>query len=191
VIANRSRVAKKDLTIKAVRRMSEQELRFVLTRYGIERRILDHLHGRRLLVLACSARKTAAAGPVRAWERYDGVAYRLIKKLQREGKLPADIDIWILSAKHGLIPSDRRIAAYDTSMNAAIAKAMRQATSEKLKELVGKQTYRKVMLAMGREYLGAVGPRKAWASDGAVVSQTKGRIGEQLSQLRKWILEAE
>lgn len=52
-----------------------------------------------LLVLACSARKREVSDAVPAWHLYDGVMYRVVKKLEREGKMPKHIDILILSAK--------------------------------------------------------------------------------------------
>ncbi len=46
----------------------------------------------RLLVLACSARKRFEACALPAIERYDGVNFRILKKLQREQNFPNDLN---------------------------------------------------------------------------------------------------
>jgi len=47
----------------------------------------------RLLILACSARKRLEARALPAIERYDGVNFRILKKLQREQNFPSDLNV--------------------------------------------------------------------------------------------------
>src|SRR5947209_3928068 len=57
-----------------------------------------------LLLLACSKRKLHTAGLLPAFQRYDGGAFRIVKRALREGHEPLNLAILILSAKYGLIP---------------------------------------------------------------------------------------
>jgi cytoplasmic iron level regulating protein YaaA (DUF328/UPF0246 family) len=63
----------------------------------------------RLLILACSARKRLDRSALPAIERYDGVNFRILKKLQREHAFPHDLDVLILSAKYGLLSPETPI----------------------------------------------------------------------------------
>jgi hypothetical protein len=47
----------------------------------------------RLLILACSARKRLDKSALPAIERYDGVNFRVLKKLQREQNFPNDLNV--------------------------------------------------------------------------------------------------
>ena len=69
----------------------------------------------RLLILACSQRKRPDKGLLPAVERYDGPAFRVLRRFLRHSPSKAP-DVLILSAEHGLIPHDLPIAAYDRKM---------------------------------------------------------------------------
>ena len=75
----------------------------------------------RLLILSCSARKHAVTGKVAAWDLYDGVAFRVVKRLQRDGRFPDNVDILILSAQHGLIRPYHKISFHDLRMTKELA----------------------------------------------------------------------
>jgi hypothetical protein len=63
----------------------------------------------RLLLVACSATKNGAAETLPAITRYDGVAYRVIRRWQHEHAAQAEeLAILILSARYG--PDKRRDA---------------------------------------------------------------------------------
>lgn len=76
---------------------------------------------RRLLIMACSSRKSPAFGLLPAIERYDGVAFRVVKRLLRIVQFPPDVDVMILSAKYGLIGQDEPIGDYDLQMTPELA----------------------------------------------------------------------
>src|SRR5436305_10158496 len=142
---------------------------------------------RRLLIVACSARKIAAARPIRAWELYDGVAYRLVKRLQRDGNFPADVDTLVLSAKHGLISPSARITAYDQRMNSVIATAQAMRNARILRRYLQGGRYGSIYLFMGRSYRQALLPFTAWCGE-LVIEGCAGRIGMQLRRLKLWLL---
>src|SRR5919199_6232989 len=75
---------------------------------------------RRLLILACSRCKRPDRGLLLAVERYDGPAFRVLRRFLREGQSEAP-DVRVLSAEHGLISHDLPIANYDKIMTSSRA----------------------------------------------------------------------
>ena len=65
--------------------------------------------GRKLVIVSCSQKKCPDVGNMKAFDRYTGSVFQSLKK---QG-VPADVDIAILSAKHGLISRDTPIKKYD------------------------------------------------------------------------------
>src|SRR5215211_4455445 len=84
----------------------------------------DGVRTDRMLILACSRRKRPEEDLLPAVERYDGPAFRVLRRFLRESPSKAP-DILILSAEHGLIPHDLPIAAYDRKMTEARAHELR------------------------------------------------------------------
>ena len=72
--------------------------------------------GRQLLIVSCSNNKCPDVGNMKALDRYTG---QLFTKMKAEG-IPPNVDIAILSAKHGLIRSDTQIEKYDQLMTPEI-----------------------------------------------------------------------
>ncbi len=62
------------------------------------------------LILSCSQTKRLEAGP--AYEVYNGPYYRILRKYGP----PWPVDIYVLSAKHGLIPVTHSIEPYDQKL---------------------------------------------------------------------------
>ena len=69
-----------------------------------------------LLIISCSQRKIEFPEPLAAINRYDGPAYRTLRKLEREGRFPENLDIVIISAKYGLLHYEQLIENYDQRM---------------------------------------------------------------------------
>lgn len=77
----------------------------------------------RLLILACSQRKKPGQRKLPAIERYDGPAFRVVRKYLRESD-GDPIRILILSAKYGLIAANEKIGNYDCRLNQTAALRM-------------------------------------------------------------------
>lgn len=77
----------------------------------------------RLLILGCSKAKTAHDGLIPAIERYDGPAFRVLRRYLRQRPDPA-LAVHVLSAEFGLIPADTPIPYYDRQMTTARAEAL-------------------------------------------------------------------
>jgi hypothetical protein len=144
---------------------------------------------RQLLILACSARKKPSGATVPAWDLYDGVAFRVVKGIQRQEQLPEEVDIQILSAEHGLIPTIYRIASYERKMTPTRAMQLQSQVVGSLKEKLSSGDYQEVFIFAGNIYLAAMKPFVSWCPTSIRLTIAQGRIGQKLRQLKAWILK--
>jgi|FaiFalDrversion2_1042247.scaffolds.fasta_scaffold00701_3 hypothetical protein len=141
----------------------------------------------RLLILACSARKCAVTGKVAAWELYDGIAFRVVKRLQREGRFPNDVDILILSGRYGLIHPTRKIKFYEQRMTYEGAKRQAKRNCALLRRLFNNRGYSKVFVNVGKTYLAALQPVETWLPQGVALTIAEGGIGRKLKLMKQWL----
>ena len=141
---------------------------------------------KKLLLIACSNRKIRTKGMLPAIARYDGGTYRVIHKLQRDGRFPLDVDVVILSAKFGLIDAQTLIPHYDQRLDKKRAAELRPQVLKTLQDIMDRREYSEIYLDLGKGYLPALNgfffPPKikvTWAS---------GRIGQRLSHIKHWLL---
>src|SRR5262245_54266468 len=108
---------------------------------------------RRLLILACSAHKSPITRLLPAIDMYDGAGYRVLKRLQRLGQYPEDVDILIVSAKYGVILHDHPIPPYDLRMTPE--RALKQAEENRnfLVRFLKRHPYSEVFISAGKDYL--------------------------------------
>jgi hypothetical protein len=144
---------------------------------------------RQLLILACSARKKQSGAELLAWDLYDGVAFRVVKSIQRQGQLSEGVDMQILSAEHGLIPTVSRIASYERKMTPSRAVELQPQVVGSLREKLSSGDYQEVFIFAGNIYLEAMKPFVSWCPISIRFTIPHGRIGKKLQQLKAWILE--
>lgn len=142
---------------------------------------------KRLLIIACSARKHQQEGLLPAWDVYDGVTYQVLKRLQRESNCLSDVDVLILSARYGLIKPSTLIECYNAKMQLNIAARQACDNVAALKTLWESRTYREVFINVGKVYLEALQPIPYWLKQATLVLP-RGGIGQKNSQMRKWLL---
>lgn len=124
-----------------------------------------------------------------AIERYDGGAYRIIRKLQRQGDWPDDIDTLILSAKFGLLRATDLIPDYDLRMTNALAAKMNSDVLRSLDASIRDYPPSEVYLDLGAQYFPAVrGIDDLLLSRLIPLRKASGRIGERLHRLKEWII---
>ena len=137
----------------------------------------------RLLLLSCSQRKLRTPGKILALERYDGPAFRVVRRYLRESQDPV-LHICVLSAKYGLIAGDDQIEDYDRKMDPARAAELRESSVATLKNFLRGQRYSEVFVCTSRIYLTAVPCieklhlRVSFAAPGQ---------GKMLASLRRWL----
>ena len=143
---------------------------------------------RRLLIISCSAKKRKTGHTVEAWELYDGMVFRVLKKLQRENRFARNIDIAIVSAKYGLLLPAQKVKWYDLRMNPSIAQSQKRTVVSRLKKLAKRHTYGEVCINLGKDYLPAIGDPKLWKPRRAKLTFIEGEIGRRLHQIKKWAI---
>lgn len=140
----------------------------------------------RLLIIACSGPKRE--GEHRAVDLYRGVMFNVLRKwLPREGAP----DIYILSAKFGLVPADAIIPAYEQRMTKDRMLALASAGVH-LPDFEGKR-FNDVFIAGGALYRLLATThidqlrRAGIVMPGAAVCSTIGGIGQQRGQLGAYL----
>lgn len=139
---------------------------------------------RALLIIACSQRKKIGLPAAAAWDIYDGVIYRVLKKrLGPRNTWPDWLDVLIVSAKYGVIRPGRRIRPYDQTMPSGGRPGRLRGA---LQRLVAGQDYRFIHINLGRAYQSAIGDVAALFPE-ATVSTAAGGIGQRAAQAGAWI----
>jgi hypothetical protein len=144
------------------------------------------LEHRYLVILSCSQRKRSDPGLMPAVERYDGASFRVLRKAKREGYWPENLDVLILSAKHGLLEPEALIEDYDSRMTRDRAIALQPAVAADLNRRLVQLSYHEVFINLGQNYLIAIG-EPAEVFDNLPVIYARGRIGERIRQLKMWL----
>jgi hypothetical protein len=139
---------------------------------------------RSLLIIACSKRKARGMRVATAWDLYDGVVYRMLKKrLGPRNNWPPWLDVLIVSARYGVIPPGKRICTYDQTMP---KNGEPERWAGKLHRMIARQAYDFVHVNLGRRYLTAVG-NVAGLFPKAEVAFAAGGIGRRVAATAAWV----
>ena len=155
------------------------------TEYMVKHYITD-LSQNYLLIISCSQRKITTPETMAALDRYDGVTYRILRKMRREGWRPENLDILILSAKYGLMPAGVPAENYDQKMTNARADELRDSVQDMLKAFLETKEggFDQVFINLGRAYM-----RTLEGFHWGLIStlEASGRIGLKNSQMKAWL----
>lgn len=140
----------------------------------------------KLLIQSCSGKKTATAAQLPAFDLYDGVNYRVIKKFFRENPgSENDIVILIISAEYGLIASTNLIPTYDRRMNKSRAEELKTLIRDQWQNLsLDIRRFDQILINAGRDY-----ERAMSLINLGHCRKTAGGIGQRMSQLKSWLTE--
>ena len=144
------------------------------------------VYQRRLLILSCSKAKRRTSLAVQAIELYDGPAFRVVRRFISNSDISADLDIIILSAKHGFLSSSTRIATYDLRMGSNTVPPPTK-LREQLAVCTLGQHYSEVFINLGSDYLSHLPDLKTVLDGPPSVLTARGRIGERLHSLKEWL----
>jgi len=137
--------------------------------------------GRRLLVLSCSDTKCPDVGDKEAIDRYLGPVFQSLKSMGT----PADVDVAIMSAKHGLIRSDTSIQNYNEKMSPKTAEMFKQDAGQMSRIKNTLDGYDNVIVQGGKDYKDVI---RAAAGDTKITEISGGRgIGDQRSDMKQAI----
>jgi hypothetical protein len=128
---------------------------------------------RRLLVLACSSRKTTGPAGRMAIDLYDGPRFQLLRRYLRETSDP-NLTVAVLSARHGLIAASAQVDRYNRKMTAVRARVLRPQVLSALRRMVS-SAYAEALI--GWEKL----------LNGRRFVTARGGQGARLGQLRRWL----
>lgn len=142
---------------------------------------------RRLLILACSRRKKTTPVPLPAVKRYDGPLFFVLRRFIRECPLQADLlDVYVLSARYGLIPGDFPTPTYDLMMTPMRALDLQEKVKRDFADIPHNR-YDSVCLVLGKNYLKAFESAMDMVSGDAETSFARGTIGKQSGHLKGWL----
>lgn len=141
---------------------------------------------RSLLIVSCSQRKGSDPGLLPAIDRYDGPTFRLLRRFLKESPSPP-LDIFILSAKFGLIPHNQPIPNYDQRMTQLRAQELHPSVMSELGHIFSSRSYQRVCICMGRDYLVALDGYNTLALSEMSIKVAVGAPGHKLAQLHYWL----
>jgi len=142
---------------------------------------------RRLLILSCSQRKRPDPDLLPAVERYNGPSYQVLRRYLRESAKASLLDVYILSAAYGLIPSDYPIPDYNQKMTPECAAELRDCVGGMFLQVLQKNGYESICLAMSKLYLSVLAGGESSIPHGVSVTVTGGSQGAKLAQLKHWL----
>ena len=139
-----------------------------------------------LLLIGCSQRKVKTSEPLAAAELYDGPTYRCLRKMYRGGRNLENVDVLIISAKHGLLTAQQPIYDYDQHMTLHRSDELRPDIQDRLKHVISSKEggYDEVYINLGKNYR-----RTLEGFDWGEVSilEASGGIGQKTSQMKAWL----
>jgi hypothetical protein len=139
-----------------------------------------------MLILACSRRKRPDEDLLPAVERYDGPAFRVLRRFLRDNSSKAP-DTLILSAEHGLISHDSLIAGYDRKMTAARARELRPFVLAELERMIASRSSPEILVFAGKHYLPALDADDTPLLRHTTTKVCAGSLGRKLAELHDWL----
>ncbi len=141
---------------------------------------------RRLLLLSCSRRKCRTRKPLPAIERYDGPAFRVLRRYLRQHPSTRP-DVLILSAKWGLIPGDTLLTIYNRELTVSRARELRSVITIRLREILESRCYTELFISMSDEYSKVIVEQNLFIDTGITIYNARGGRGRKLSELYDWL----
>ena len=148
----------------------------------------------RLLIVRCGQRKSQKEGKIPALQRYKGQLFNTINNSlkERSGFFTSnDVEVLILSAEFGLIPSDTKIPLYNRKMCTDRSAKLRSGAVSVLKGLASKIKVSEVLMLLSSAYKDVISPAdvsEAWPDCKIIVLKSTHQSGKQLGE---WLLYGE
>ena len=145
----------------------------------------DIINKKYLLINSCSKLKKKLYG-VKAIELYDGPSFKIIRKYKS-----LNIDLFIVSAKYGLITENDIIDYYDEKMTFKKAKSMSIEIADRICDLIKDKKYEEILLNLGKNYKVAFDnalTRLKKSSPQTMITILEGPIGIRLRELKEWLI---
>jgi len=141
-----------------------------------------------LLLIGCSRRKAAGLQRGRAWDIYDGPLFQVLKKaLRNRAGWERQLTVLIISAKHGVLRSDRVISTYDEQLTPRVAGQRGARFALQLRSETAGRRFRAVHINLGRLYRSVL-PDLDDLFAPLTVDWASGGIGVRNAATRRWVL---
>ena len=140
----------------------------------------------KFLVVSCSQTKRQSSGLLPAIERYDGPAYRVIRRALagERSRLP---QVFVLSAEYGLIPGHQPIPYYNRVIDLGRAKELRPQVLAELQQITETSPASELFLCLTRRYLPAIEGIESICPQSMVIKQGQRCRGRMLADLHAWL----
>ncbi len=145
---------------------------------------------KRCLIIGCSQTKINTPGDIPAIERYDGPAFRVLRRFlaNESPRHQADqLDVFILSAEYGLIEGKKEVPVYDRRMTQQRAGEIHDDVLNTFKQKITGQNYTELFLSMGKTYLLALDGFEELLSPATNVIVSRKTAGRKLTELKAWL----
>lgn len=139
-----------------------------------------------LVILGCGQRKRRTSRLLPAIERYDGPTFRVIRRHSREDAT-GSADVYVLSARFGLIRGDVRIPRYDRRLVRSDYRALQKRVARQLTRTLRREEPRRLFVSVGRGYWPLLADSLARHVTTSRVVVAAGSIGGRASQLAQWL----
>ena len=147
-----------------------------------------------LLLLSCSARKSVHEEPVAAIDRYDGPLFQVLRRhLRQSPQSVCCLEIWILSARFGLLPASHSVPAYDDRLCASQVPSLRLKVHEQWESNreargagPGSGRITRGFVALGAPYRATL-PDAPPFNDGTPLVWAQGAPGTRALTLKHWL----
>jgi hypothetical protein len=143
----------------------------------------------KLVITACSQRKRLTHDPLPAIERYDGPTFQLIRRFLRTSDAASAVDIYILSAKYGLVTDDTLIPYYNQKMMPSQVASMAPIILSQLRQIFNTQSYDSLFITAGKSYLQSLQGMENIIPSSMSVKIARGSPGNHLSALHDWLYD--
>ncbi|MFC6786406.1 DUF6884 domain-containing protein [Halobaculum halobium] len=134
-----------------------------------------------LLIQGCSQRKNDPNKPVPPEQLYDGYFFRILEANRSESG--RNIEVVVLSAKHGFVTQEDRITKYDTQMTQNRATELNSDIVQSFNEYVRDSDFSDVWVNVGQPYLRALDGIESGIQ--AEFHYLQGRLGERGHHLKR------
>jgi cytoplasmic iron level regulating protein YaaA (DUF328/UPF0246 family) len=124
--------------------------------------LISKTAARRLLIMSeAVSKRRLPKEPIPALERYDGVFFKVVRRLKREGKLKG-VDIVIVSQEYGIIGPNDEVPYYDSKskdfgsrieLTKDEVEKLRKENLVKLASIIKEMHYSEIIVNVGKAYL--------------------------------------
>lgn len=142
------------------------------------------------MLLSCCERKKASPNLLPALERYDGPAFFILRKFLNECPIQAEeLDVYVLSAKFGLIAVTQPIPNYDLLLDTNRCVELQPRVHKQIQRWSQHSSYRELFVSVTQKYEAVLGDLSQLDPTKLKIHFARGKSGGKLSDLRDWLYE--